>query len=159
MKYASKRTECTREAKFNQKTVDVKEIDIPEMKSEYENDKSSTQTTILIENEVELGFYVKEAAISQKHETETAKNTEDAKPMEFMKQLHRKWEIPVEYYHSSGIDINNRYLQEPAENRNDDSYTDNETSHSRSDDRSILETINVQTERTTPEENTQSQAI
>ena len=130
--------EYTREAKFNQKTVDVKKFNIPEMKSEYENDKSSTQTTIPIENEVELGNDVTEAPISQKHETENSKNTEDAKPMEFVKQLHRKWEIPVKYYDSSDIYISNKYLQEPAENRNDDSYTDNDTSHAHSDDRAPL---------------------
>ena len=147
-------TEYTREANYNSKNLDVKEIDIPGMKSEYENDKSSTQTAILIENELELGNDVKEAAISQKHQIETAKNTEDAKPMKFMKQLHRKWETAVKHYDSRGIDINNKYSQEPAENRNDDSYTDNETSHSRSDDTSNHETINMWTERKTPNENT-----
>ena len=147
-------TEYTREANYNPKNLDVKEIDIPEMKSEYENDKSSTQIAILIENELELGNDVEEAAISQKHQIETAKNTEDAKPMKFMKQLHRKWETPVKYYDSCGIDINNKYSQELTENQNDDSYTDNETSHSRSDDTSYLETINVWTEWKTPNENT-----
>ena len=147
-------TEYTREANYNFKNLDVKEIDIPGMKLEYENDKSSTQTTILIENELELGNDVKEAAISQKHQIETAKNTEDAKPMKFMKQLHRKWETAVKYYDSRGIDVSNKYSQEPAENRNDDSYTDNEASHSRSDDTSNLETINVWTEWKTPNENT-----
>ena len=72
-----------------------------------------------------------------------------------MRELHRKWKIPAEYYECCGVDMYYKCLRKPAENRSEESLTDNEEyeiSYPKSDDRSILGTTDVQMEKAVHDE-------
>ena len=100
---------------------------------------------------------VKKEVIQEKHETKTDKNTENDNILEMMKELHRKWKVPAEYYERCGVDINYKCLRKPAENRSEESLTDNEEyeiSYPKSDDGSILRSTDVQTGKAVHKEST-----
>ena len=100
---------------------------------------------------------VKKEVIQEKHETKTDKNTENDNILEMMRELHRKWKVPAEYYERCGVDINYKCLRKPAENRSEESLTDNEEyeiSYPKSDDGSILRSTDVQTGKAVHKEST-----
>ena len=105
---------------------------------------------------------VKKEVIQEKHETKTDKNTEYDNILEMMRELHRKWKVPAEYYERCGVDINYKCLRKPAENRSEESLTDNEEyeiSYPKSDDGSILRSTDVQTGKAAHKESTKKAQV